>query len=90
VVIQVVPGGRHRCTDVEEGFPLWCWYVRRACGFDGVIRESFIEKNYDQKCNGLVGYDRVKMKIKNVIRVCVRMCICISMCGTNECNVTYI
>jgi len=34
------------CTGVEERFPLWCWYVRRASGFDGVIRESLIEKNY--------------------------------------------
>jgi hypothetical protein len=29
---------------VEKGFPLWCWYVGRASGFDGVVRLSLIEK----------------------------------------------
>ena len=29
---------------VEEGVPLWCWYVRRASGSDGVVRVSLIEK----------------------------------------------
>ena len=29
---------------VEEGFPLWCLYVRRASGSGGVVRVSLIEK----------------------------------------------
>jgi hypothetical protein len=45
---------------VEEGFPLWCWYVRRASGSDGGVRVSLIEKNYGKKRNGLVDYGRVK------------------------------
>ena len=29
---------------VEDLFPLWCWFVRRASGSDGVVRLSLIEK----------------------------------------------
>jgi len=42
---------------------LWCWYVRRASGFCGVIGISLIEKNYDKKRNGLVGYERAKNEV---------------------------
>ena len=50
----------------EEGVWLrWCYW--------GI----FNRENYYKKRNGLVGYERVKMKITNVIHICVRMCICI-------------
>ena len=34
---------------VEEGFPLWCCYVRRASGSDGVVRVPLVEKKLRQQ-----------------------------------------
>ena len=65
------------------GVRLWCWYVRRASGFCGVI-EMFLIKIKDYGKTRMRGRKKI---ILNVIRICVCMCIYLYMCGSNEANV---
>ena len=65
------------------GVRLWCWYVRRASGFRGVIGKSLIErKNY-----GKTRMRGRKKRILNTIRICICMCIYLYMCGSNGTSV---
>jgi len=65
------------------GVRLWCWYVRRASGFHGVIGMSLIEgKIYDKTC--MRGQ---KKNFKCYTYMCTHVHIFIYVCGSNEANV---
>ena len=61
------------------GVPLWCWYVRRASGFCGVIGMSLIErKNYDKPRMG----ERAKKILKMLyiyVYACAHIYICVAV-----------
>ena len=62
--------------------------MRRASGFCGVIEISLIERKKHDKTR-VAGYERAKMNFKDAILICVRVCIYLYMCGSNEANVIY-
>ena len=53
---------------------MWCWYVRKASGFCGVIEISLIKGKKHDKTR-VAGYERAKISFKDAIPICVRMCI---------------
>ena len=83
--------GHFKLCPVAAAGVLLCWYVRRTFGFDGVIRVFLMEKKITIKSvMAWLAMRGRKMKFKNGIHICIRMCIRVYMCGNNKCNVTYI